>query len=287
MIFLKPKNIFQFFLQLIINLIFRLRISLKKKIISHTKNNLFITGDFFQSLSHTKKGRRKSNIIFSTLNDFPRKRNYLEYKKKVWIFHNSDEVFDIKKKKKLDFFKPKKCFSQNLIINKKNYHFIPIGLENSKFHNNGDVKDFLKLRQKNLKKKPRILFGFNITNPNRLIIKKKLNKLFIADETKGWNSFFYRRILLKYMFVVCPEGNGIDTHRMWEALYLKTIPIIKKNRISKFIKKANIPVLILDKWTDLSKFNEKKLEKLYISKKRLFSSKYLFQDYWKKIFYKI
>ena len=84
------------------------------------------------------------------------------------------------------------------------------------------------------------------------------------------------------MFVVCPEGNGIDTHRMWEALYLKTIPIMKKNMISKFIKKANIPVLILDKWSDLSKFNEKKLEKLYISKKRLFSNKYLFQNYWKK-----
>lgn len=282
MIFLKPKNIFQFLFQFVLNSFFRLRISLKKKLIRQIKSNIFITGDFFYSLSQIKKNKEKSNIIFSTLNDFPKKKNYLEYKKKIWIFHNSDEVFDIKKKKKLDFFHPKKCFSQNLVFEKKNYHFLPIGLENSKFHNNGDVKDFLRLRKMDFKKKPRILFGFNITNPKRKQIKRNLKKMSTTDETKGWSSFFYRRILISYMFVACPEGNGIDTHRMWEALYLKTIPIMKKNRISKFIKKANIPVLILDKWSDLSKFNEKKLKKLYISKKRLFNNKYLFQNYWKK-----
>ena len=84
------------------------------------------------------------------------------------------------------------------------------------------------------------------------------------------------------MFVICPEGNGIDTHRMWEALYLRTIPIIKKNMISNFIKKAQIPVLIINKWSDLSKFDEKKLQKFYFSKKKLFNNRYLFQDYWKK-----
>ena len=84
------------------------------------------------------------------------------------------------------------------------------------------------------------------------------------------------------MFVICPEGNGIDTHRMWEALYLRTIPIIKKNKISNYIKKAKIPVLILNKWSDLSKFDEKQLKKFYFSKKKLFNNRYLFQDYWKK-----
>ena len=84
------------------------------------------------------------------------------------------------------------------------------------------------------------------------------------------------------MFVICPPGNGIDTHRFWEALYLKTIPIIEKNEISRFLKKAGFPILLLDKWTDLSKFNEEKLKKFYISKKKDFSCKYLFQNYWKK-----
>ena len=277
MIFLRPNNFFEFFIQFLINTIFRFRQSINKRLIKKVENNIFISGEFFEKIS-----RRKSSIVFSSLDSFPLKKDYSKYKKKIWVFHNSDETFDLNAKKKLDYFHPKKCFSQNLIINKKNYHFIPIGLENSKFHKNGDIKDFLKLRKVKLEKKPRILFGFKNTNPKRVQLKHQFKKLKITDETTGWNSFFYRRILLNYMFVICPEGNGIDTHRMWEAIYLKTIPIIKKNMISNFIKNAKIPILILNKWSDLSKFDEKQLQKFYLSKKKLFNNRYLFQDYWKK-----
>jgi len=277
MIFLRPNNIFEFLFQSLINTIFRFRQSIKKRLIQEVENNIFISGEFFEKIS-----RENSSIVFSSLDNFPLKKDFSRYKKKIWIFHNSDETFDLNTKKKLDYFHPKECFSQNLIIHKKNYHFIPIGLENSKFHNNGDIKDFISLRKVKLKKKPRILFGFKNTNPKRIQLKYQFKKLKVADETNGWNSFFYRRILLNYMFVICPEGNGIDTHRMWEALYLRTIPIIKKNMISNFIKKAQIPVLIINKWSDLYKFDEKKLQKFYFSKKKLFNNRYLFQDYWKK-----
>ena len=277
MIFLRPNNIFEFLFQSLINTIFRFRQSIKKRLIQEVENNIFISGEFFEKIS-----RENSSIVFSSLDNFPLKKDFSRYKKKIWIFHNSDETFDLNTKKKLDYFHPKECFSQNLIIHKKNYHFIPIGLENSKFHNNGDIKDFISLRKVKSKKKPRILFGFKNTNPKRIQLKYQFKKLKVADETNGWNSFFYRRILLNYMFVICPEGNGIDTHRMWEALYLRTIPIIKKNMISNFIKKAQIPVLIINKWSDLSKFDEKKLQKFYFSKKKLFNNRYLFQDYWKK-----
>ena len=277
MIFLRPNNIFEFLFQFLINTIFRLRQSVKKRFIQKVENNIFISGEFFEKISTVN-----SSIVFSSLDSFPQKKDYPKYKKKIWVFHNSDETFDHNTKKKLDYFHPKKCFSQNLTIYKKNYHFIPIGLENSKFHNNGDIKDFLSLRKMKSVKKPRILFGFKNTNPKRVQLKHQFKKLKIADETCGWNSFFYRRILLNYMFVICPEGNGIDTHRMWEALYLRTIPIIKKNMISNFIKKAKIPVLILNKWSDLSKFDEKQLKKFYFSKKKFFNNRYLFQDYWKK-----
>jgi hypothetical protein len=84
MIFLKPKNIFQHFSQFVINLFFRLRISLKKKIINEIKNNLFLTGDFFQSLSQNDKN--KSNIIFSTLNNFPKKKIIQNIKIKLGFF---------------------------------------------------------------------------------------------------------------------------------------------------------------------------------------------------------
>ena len=283
MIFLKSNNLFQIFIQYLINIFFRLNISIKKKIGIYSKNNTFLSGDFFETLADTNKNPK---IIFTSLKNFPKKKDYEKLKKKTWIFHNSDEIFDLKKKKSLDFFKPQKCFSQNLIITKKNYNFLPIGLENRKFHNHGDVGDFYKLRKKNIKKISKVLYGFNITNKNRIKVRDCLKSLSICEETKGWNSYFYRRILINYMFVACPEGNGIDTHRMWEALYLRTIPIMEKNKISDFLLKANLPIFVLNKWSDLSKFNENKLRKIYFSKKKLFNNRYLFQNYWKNLIIK-
>lgn len=280
MIFLRPVNYFQLSVQQIINIFFRLWVSIKKKMNISNVNSLFLSGDFFKALAKNKKN---SKIVFSTLKNFPKKKDFNKFKKKIWIFHNSDDCFDLRIKKKLEFFKPIKCFSQNLIFNSKKYCFLPIGLENNKFHNHGETKDFSRLRKKKITKKPKILFGFKITNKKRIILKNKLRTIPICDETVGWNSYFYRRILLKYMFVVCPEGNGIDTHRLWEALYLRTIPIIEKNKISNFFLKANLPVLILNKWSDLSKFKEKDLAKIYFSRRKLFKNNYLFQNYWKKI----
>lgn len=275
MIFLKPKNLIEVIFQLILNSIFRLRTSIKKKLNLSIKNKIFISGDFFESLSSSK-------VIFKTLKNFPKKKDFEKFKNKIWIFHNSDETFGLDKQKKLNFFLPIKCFSQNLIVKKKNFHFLPIGLENSHLCNNGDIEDFLYLRKLKKKKVSRILFGFNFSNLMRKKLIIKLRKIDILDETAGWNSYIYRRILLNYMFVICPDGNGIDTHRFWEALYLKTIPIIKKNKISGFLKEKNLPVIILEDWADLKKYDEKNLNDLYASKKKLFNNKYLTQMYWRK-----
>jgi len=282
MIFLRPTNIFQFIFQFLLNQFFRLRVSLKKRMNLKVKNNIFLSGDFFQSLAKTKK-YKNNEIIFRSLNEIPNKNHLIRYKKKKWIFHNSDETFDIKALKRISYFKPLRCYSQNLVINKKGFYFLPIGLENNKYQNHGDINDFKTLRKIKIQKISRILYGFNVRNLKRFQIINILKKLNTCDETKGWNSFIYRRILRRYMFVTCPEGNGIDTHRFWEALYLETIPVIKKNKISRFFVKANLPVLVLNNWSDLSNYDENKLNKIYNSKKKLFNNRYLYQSYWRTL----
>ncbi len=37
--------------------------------------------------------------------------------------------------------------------------------------------------------------------------------------------------MTRYKFVVCPRGCGVDTHRLWEALYIGCVPIVIKHRI--------------------------------------------------------
>jgi hypothetical protein len=54
-------------------------------------------------------------------------------------------------------------------------------------------------------------------------------------------------------FVVCPEGNGVDTHRIWECLYLNVIPIVIKIDYPNF---ENLPIIVLDSWNDIDIIND-------------------------------
>jgi hypothetical protein len=67
----------------------------------------------------------------------------------------------------------------------------------------------------------------------------------------------YDRYLLNYgymvsmhKFMLCPEGCGIDTFRIWEALSLGCIPIVEKSYFSWYLQ--DLPVLIVDDFSELT-----------------------------------
>jgi hypothetical protein len=51
------------------------------------------------------------------------------------------------------------------------------------------------------------------------------------------------------LFVVSPEGRGMDCSRTWEALALGCIPIVKRSPICGLF--ADLPVLIVDDWSEV------------------------------------
>ena len=61
----------------------------------------------------------------------------------------------------------------------------------------------------------------------------------------------YLRNLREYAFTVCPVGNGVDTHRLWEVLYMGGIPIIKKNRILESLLK-DLPHVVVEDWNQIN-----------------------------------
>lgn len=64
-------------------------------------------------------------------------------------------------------------------------------------------------------------------------------------------------------FVLCPEGNGVDTHRLWETLYMGGIPIVKKNpMITPLVE--GLPVVQVDSWHQIEniEFLEKEWQRL-------------------------
>jgi hypothetical protein len=51
-------------------------------------------------------------------------------------------------------------------------------------------------------------------------------------------------------FCLCPRGNGIDTHRLWESLYCRTIPIVRyENAYRNF---RDLPILFVNDWSEVT-----------------------------------
>ena len=57
----------------------------------------------------------------------------------------------------------------------------------------------------------------------------------------------YLSELTNHKFSLCPRGNGIDTHRMWESLYARTVPVVKYHPAHRSLK--NLPILFVDDWS--------------------------------------
>jgi hypothetical protein len=58
----------------------------------------------------------------------------------------------------------------------------------------------------------------------------------------------YYADLCRSKFVLCPEGTGIDTHRVYESLFCGATPVVLRSSLSHLYEK--LPVCIVEKWTD-------------------------------------
>lgn len=67
----------------------------------------------------------------------------------------------------------------------------------------------------------------------------------VVQEAYPW----YVREVLDHWFNLCPDGNGVDTHRLWETLYLGRIPVVTSSVLTESMR--DLPILILSSWADL------------------------------------
>ena len=58
----------------------------------------------------------------------------------------------------------------------------------------------------------------------------------------------YYTDLCRSKYVLCPEGTGIDTHRVYEALFCGATPVVLRNSLSHLYER--LPVCILESWSD-------------------------------------
>ena len=196
------------------------------------------------------------------------------------ISHNSDRNVD-NNLTNLSDDKIIHWFAQNLVIkSNKITSIIPIGLENRRWLKYGK-KRWFNTRQEKTKY---ILSSFNTFNNykerNEADIFAKKSP--IVDIKRFDKPSEYFNEASKYKFVLCPSGNGADTHRLWESQILNSLPILLNSNFSSNLKKLGLPALYLDSWDELISYSKTDLDKIYEEKINN-NNQLIYIDYWKKI----
>lgn len=154
----------------------------------------------------------------------------------IIYLHNSDHSLNETVSDLLDenLTNIKKVYTQNPDYNDNSHkvNLLPIGLANSMWPH-GNVLEFYKMiKNTYMFKKSRNIY-INI-NPGTFSYRQKIvdilqstDKEWTLSSSKPYKDYLYE--LSSHYFCLCVRGNGIDTHRFWESLYLGVIPVIINN----------------------------------------------------------
>ncbi len=177
-----------------------------------------------------------------------------------------------------------RLFAQNVLVRDDRVIPLPIGLENGRLHYNGVTRDFDALRRKRVEKLPRILSAFTV-GTNRSVRGPAFAQLSAAshnDSVERMNSRAYRKLAVKYMFVASPPGNGVDCHRTWEAMYLRSVPIVLRSSLTEHFASLGLPLCPVDSYAEAALWDEKKLRSIYERLSPGFESEVLWFGYWER-----
>lgn len=186
---------------------------------------------------------------------------FLPISKFKLITHNSDYSINNNHLNYLNYENLLFWYGQNVDVCHEKLKSIPIGIANEQWeHGNEDI---IISNINSINKNDLIFCGFDI-NTNIIERTKCTNSVnkYGINNTKKLNFSDYISKLKSYYFSISPNGNGIDCHKIWESLYLKTIPIVTKSiNISNY---GDLPIHVIDSWDtfDLNNITISLYEKL-------------------------
>jgi len=90
------------------------------------------------------------------------------------------------------------------------------------------------------------------TNSNRAKLYNALKELpFVYCQKEALPFSEYMGLVNAFKYVFCFEGNGVDTHRYYEALLVNSVPIITAGSISKMLSNAHVPNIHINQGEDI------------------------------------
>ena len=251
--------------------------------------------DYVRKLNNKKIRYIKTDFIKTRNNNLVTMKDWRNYNEtidlneiEVLITGHSDHSIDNSELNILNNPNLKCWICQNKNIEHPKLHSVPIGITNpneprSSIHRIiGNTDKILEISKTEKKIKKLVYLNINpgtCRSERSGVINKFKEKEWVTYAPhiisyQGHESFL--KSIYEHKFVFAPRGRGIDTHRMWESLYLRTIPIVRKTTAMKDF--YDLPILFIDNWDDITE------EYLEIKYQEIINKKYNIEkinvNYW-------
>lgn len=172
-------------------------------------------------------------------------------------------------------------------------HCLPIGMRLRFYQPYDDLLDFLNSIKKNVIDRPSSFWN---DSSRPLLLVPFTRKFYARDRAKALRELTVnvkKKILVMtqrvydrqidffnavstHRFTLCPWGNGLDTHRLYEVLVMGGIPVVRKSSINSCmdgtdndiavevvnakngsvhidsVKRGNIPLVVVERWSEVT-----------------------------------
>lgn len=162
----------------------------------------------------------------------------------VLFSHNSDIAVDASFARHLRNRKLRAWYAANVAYEHPKLRAVPLGIAGPSWPH-GDADALRRVQLRAPEKSTLVDVSFSVgTNP--------LERRYCIEQTglepaPARPYEVYLEALASAWFALCPRGHGIDTHRTWEALYLRTIPVVTRSILSD--QHPDLPLVVLDDWS--------------------------------------
>ena len=138
----------------------------------------------------------------------------------------------------------------------KELRTFPVAL--SEFYLRGYSKVFLELMTENTPKTNLVKCSFGgvwpelseFVNDRIQLLAVLQNSSFVKNTITDVPTYLHELATSKYL--LCPEGAGVQSPKVMEALLLGAIPVVTRNNSTEDLFSRGMPLLILESWTSLT-----------------------------------
>ena len=162
------------------------------------------------------------------------------------IIHNADRPFD---ERRLARTLPRalRIYAINTTVRHPQLTTIPIGFPDSGLKHLGAIKP-LPMDQRTIEIYSNFSAGTNVVARAECLKAFEGDPRVVRKDPVGRTQPEYYADMCNSKFVLCPEGTGMDTHRIYEALACGATPVVLRGSLDNLYEK--LPICILEKWSD-------------------------------------